>query len=174
MAVAGAAIEQMADLHALRFNLLIKLWEEQDLLAEDTVPVVNVEVLEAWIRQSMSVDLDALVEQPQAKRQRKVSSPTNSIVAIVETEAILQMVNAIESHHQQMIQDLAGEEDPARWARAIADWMADHKPNQQVELGELLRELQMPLVELWFGALLGEFELEQQGEFYEAEVLLRC
>jgi predicted chitinase len=84
------------------------------------------------------------------------------------------MVGAIEVQHHQMTQELAGEEDPLRWASAIAQWMHEHQSNQLVEFGELLRKSQMPWVELWLGALLGGFELEQQGEFYEGGVWLRC
>lgn len=173
LAAAGEAIEQMVDLYALRFHLLMTVWEESNNLPEDALPVLDVEALETWIRQSMLVDLDALVEQPRSQRQRKTPSPIDSVVAVVEAEAVLQMVDAIEAQHQG-IQDLAGEEDPVGWARAIAQWMHEYKPNQQVEFGELLRELQMPWVELWLGALLGGFNLEQQGEFYEGEILLRC
>lgn len=180
LAAAGEAIEQMVDLYALRFHLLMTVWEESDAVSEDALPVLDVEALEAWICQSMSVDFDALVEQPCPKaaqlpqRQRKTLSPSDSVVAVVEAEAVLQMVEEIEARHHQIIQDLASEEDPVGWARAITQWMHEHKPNQQVEFGELLRELQMPWVELWLGALLGGFNLEQQGEFYEGEILLRC
>ncbi|MBD2091122.1 hypothetical protein H6F67_14805 [Microcoleus sp. FACHB-1515] len=176
LAAAGAAIEQMTDLHALRFNLLMTVWEESEALPEDAVPVLEFEALEAWIRQSMSVDLDVLVEQPRAKRQRdrKISSSADSIVAVVETEAVLQMVEAIEAQHHSMIQDLAGEEDPLRWARAITAWIQFHKLEEPIEISRLLHELQMPWVEVWLGVLLGGFELEQHGEFYEGKILVRC
>lgn len=31
----------------------------------------------------------------------------------------------------------------------------------------------MPWVEVWLGVLLGGFELEQRGEFYEGEIFVR-
>lgn len=167
---AGRAIEQMAEIYALRFNLLIGSWEEADSCSGKALPVLDLETLEAWIRQSMSVDLDVLVEQPKSKRNhnKQTHNPTDSILAVVEPEAILQMVEQIEADESQMIQQLAGEEDPAKWSEAIAQWFQSHAPSPQVRLSDLLCQIDMPWVEIWMGLLLGEFELEQQGAFYSA------
>lgn len=54
--VAGRAIEQMAEIYALRFNLLMGIWEQADTLSEQALPVLDLEAIEVWIRQSMSVD----------------------------------------------------------------------------------------------------------------------
>lgn len=168
--VAGKAIEQLAEIYVLRFNRLIGTWEGSDDLAENTLPVVDLEALQAWMRQSMSVDLDVLVEQPKSKRHREKQRlpPTDSVVAVVEPEVILQMVEQIEAdEHSQMIRELAGEEDPAGWSAAIARWLQTHTVEQPVCLVDFYQELSMPLVEVWIGLLLGGFELEQHGQFYE-------
>lgn len=168
--VAGRAIEQMAEIYALRFNLLMGVWEEADSIAEEVLPVIDLEVLEAWVRQSMAVDLDALVDQPKSKRNRGTQTldPTDSAVAVVEPEVMLQMVEQIEAEEQnQMIRQLAGEEDPVKWSAAIAQWLHTHAVGQPVCLVDFYQELEMPLVEVWIGLLLGGFELEQRGGFYE-------
>ena len=174
---AGRAIEQMTEIYALRFNLLIGSWEEADSCSGEALPVLDLETLEAWIRQSMSVDLDVLIEQPKSKRNhnKQPHNPTDSIVAVVEPEAILQMVEQIEQEEQsQMIRRLAGEEDPARWSAAISRWIQHHSPSQPIHLGKLQYSLRMPLVEIWMGLLLGnEFRLEATGDFYCGEVWIR-
>jgi hypothetical protein len=174
---AGRAIEQMAEIYALRFNLLIGSWEETDSFLGEALPVLDLETLEAWIRQSMSVDLDVLVEQPKSKRNqsKQTHNPTDSVVAVVEPEAILQMVEQIEQEEQsQMIRRLAGEEDPARWSAAISRWIQHHSPSQPIHLGKLQYSLGMPLVEIWMGLLLSnEFRLEATGDFYYGEVWIR-
>lgn len=177
LSVAGSAIEQMAEIYMLRFNLLLSIWEDSDCSSEETLPVLDLEALEAWIRQSMSVDLDALVEQPKSKRSRQkpTINPDDSIVAVVEPEAILKMVEQIEAEEQsQMIQQLAGEEDPARWSAMIAQWMQDYVPNQSIHFSQLQDSLKMPWVEIWMGLLLGNgFSLEQRGDFYSNEIWIR-
>lgn len=167
---AGRAIEQMAKIYALRFNLLIGSWEEADSFLGEALPVLDLETLEIWMRQSMSVDLDALIEQPKSKRNhnRQTHYSTDSVLAVVEPEALLRMVEQIEVEESQMIQQLAGEEDPTRWSAAIAQWFQSHAPSPQVRLSDLLCQIDMPWVEIWMGLLLGEFELEQQGAFYSA------
>lgn len=86
----------------------------------------------------------------------------------METEAILQMVEQIEAEEQsQMIRQLAGEENPTRWSAAITQWLHTHAVEQPVSLVDFYQELKMPLVEVWIGLLLGGFELEQRGGFYE-------
>jgi hypothetical protein len=40
-------------------------------------------------------------------------------------------------------------------------------------MADLVYELKMPWVEIWLGLLLGEFDLEQTGEFYQGEILIR-
>lgn len=167
---AGRAFEQMVDIYALRFNLLMAVWEGSDHLLEHTLPVLDVDVLESWIRQSMSLNLDHLIEQQKLNRNRKKQTPdpNNSIVAIVEPEAVLQMVDQIEvEEHSHMIRRLAGEEDPTRWSAAIALWLRTHAIEKSVRLVDFYQELGLPLVEAWIGLLLGGFELEQHGEFYE-------
>jgi hypothetical protein len=173
--VAGQAIEQMAEIYALRFRLLIGIWEDAEPLVEEALPVLDLEALEAWIRQSMSVDLNALVEQPKSTRNRKkpIFDDTDSVLAVVEPEVILQMVEQIEADEQsQMMRQIAREEDPIRWAATIAQWIEANRSHQPISPTNLFRELPMPRIEIWLGLLLGQFELEQIGEFYQGEVFV--
>lgn len=177
LAAAGSAIEQMAEIYALRFTLLLSVREDADCPSEETLPVIDLEALESWVRQSMSVDLDALVEQPKSKRrhQAQTLNPDDSVVAVVEPEAILQMVEQLEAEAQsQMIRQLAGEEDPARWSAAIVQWMQEAVPNQPIHFSQLPHSLRMPWVEVWMGLLLGSgFSFEQRGNFYSNEIWIR-
>jgi len=177
---AGRAIEQMAEIYALRFNLLIGSWEEADSFLGEALPVLDLETLEVWIRQSMFIDLDVLVEQPKSKRNhnKQTHNFTDSIVAAVEPAAILQMVEQIEQEEQsQIIRRLAGEEDPARWSEAIVQWLQEYAPEDFVCLPDLCSGLDMPWVEVLLGLLLGGFVLEQRGDFYsnsDVWVALAC
>lgn len=174
---AGRAFEQMVDIYALRFNLLMAGWEGAEHLLEDALPVLDVDVLESWIRQSMSLNLDDLVEQPKLHRNRKKQTPdpNDSIVAIVEPEAVLQMVDQLEvEEHSHMIRRLAGEEDPTRWSVAIAQWMQEYSLSQPISISKLRLSLNMSWVEIWMGLLLGiGFSLEQTGDFYSNDIWIR-
>ncbi|MBC7973098.1 MAG: hypothetical protein H7Z11_23750 [Verrucomicrobia bacterium] len=151
LGVAGRAVEQMVEIYLLRFNLLMGIWEDADALSEEALPTLDLEALEAWVRQSMSVDLDALVEQPTSNRNRESQrlNPTDSVAAVVEPAVLLQMVEQIEAEeHDQMIWKLAGEEDPTRWSATIVHWMRTNSSSQLVRMTDLICELEMPWVEI--------------------------
>jgi len=174
--MAGRAIAQMAEIYVLRFDVLMGSWEEVNTASDEVLPVLDLEELEAWVRQSMSVDLDTLIEQPMSSRnrERQTVNPTDSVLGIVPADAILQMVELIEEEQSQMIRQLAGEEDPTRWSAAIAHWLKAHAAEKSVRLVDFYQELEIPLVEVWIGLLLGGFELEQQGQFYELSGIWVC
>lgn len=69
---------------------------------------------------------------------------------------------------------MAGEEDPARWSAAIAQWLQTHAIGQPVRLADFYQELGMPFAEVWIGLFLGGFELEQRGQFYELSGIWVC
>jgi hypothetical protein len=51
--------------------------------------------------------------------------------------------------------------------------LASEKPSE-IRLTQLQQALSMPMVEVWMGLLLGDYQLSQQGDFYETEgILLR-
>ena len=56
-------------------------------------------------------------------------------------------------------------EDVSAWVAAIS---AKRKSAPQ-RLIDLQQQLKMPLIEVWIALLLGGFQLEQRGEFYELE-----
>ncbi|MBD1871283.1 hypothetical protein H6F95_29060 [Cyanobacteria bacterium FACHB-471] len=176
LGLAGRAIEQMVEIYALRFSWLMGSWGEADAVSNEALPVLNLGALEVWVRQSMSVDLDALIEQPRSSRNRgrQTLDATDSILGIVSPDAVLQMVEQIEEEQVHMIQQLAGEEDPGRWSAAIAQWLQNYAIEQPICLVDFYQELGMPLVEIWIGLLLGEFELEQHGQFYEVSGIWVC
>ncbi len=177
LGLAGWAIEQMAKIYALRFNLLIGIWEETNVFSGKPPPVLDLEAVEVWASQSMSMDLDTLVAQSESKRNRDklTFNDTDSVAMVVSPEVVLQMVEQIEQEEQsQMIRHLAGEEDPARWSAAISRWIHHHSLSQPIPLGKLQYSLGMPWVEIWMGLLLGnEFRLEATGDFYYGEVWIR-
>lgn len=170
---AGKAIEQIAEVYALKADWLMASWKATREAAEPPLPVLNAEALDGWIRQSMSIDLDVFIDQPVLKRSRRNHQPqaTDSIVAAVDQVSLLEMLDQmeVELNPEQMVRQLAGEEDPVKWSMAIAQWLQEYAPTDSVCLPDLRSELGMPWVEVLLGLLLGNFVLEQRGDFYSNE-----
>jgi len=166
--VAGDALLRIAELCESRAQMLTTEWEEA---YRD--PIVGQGFFAEMVRQTMAVDLSDLMEPvPLRKPRTRTEKQTGSIVATVEKEAVLAMVEQMEQEAEAQMQAVLGvahSEDVSGWAGAIDRWLAQH--SGEVSWDELEVELGMPWVELWLGLLLGGFGMEQRGEFYQRETI---
>ena len=175
--VAGELLLQVADLCDVRAEALMTGWEETH-----RDPIVERGFFADVVRQTMAVDLSDLMEPtPPRKRRTKPSEKlAGTIVAPIEKETLLLWVdqwetevNEDEASQVQQVLATSHEEDVSGWANAISWWM-QAAPDCAVPLAELCRCLNMPWVEVWLGVLLGGFELEQRGEFYQNLIWVKC
>ncbi len=174
----GEALLQIADLCAARAGLLLTEWEEA---YRD--PVVQQGFFTDLVRQTMAVDLGDLMEpipprKPRTKRAKSFETEEGSIVATVDKAALLAMVDqleseaAVEEERQQQVLAIAHDENVSQWIEAIDRKLQD-APDARVSFTELCWGLGMPWVEVWLGLLLGGFELEQRGAFYQAPIWVK-
>ena len=167
--VAGDALLRIAELYESRAEMLTTEWEEA---CRD--PIVGQGFFAEMVRQTMAVDLSELMEPAPLRQPRtQTQKPSATIVATVEKEAVLAMVEQLEQEaemQKQQVLGVAHSEDVSGWAEAISQWLgqqsAARMPWRELELG-----LEMPWVELWLGLLLGGFRLEQRGKFYQRETI---
>ena len=166
---AGNALLRIAQMCESRAEMLMTEWEEA---YRD--PIVGQGFFAELVRQTMAVDFSELMEPaPLRKPRTQTQKPNRTIVATVEKEAVLAMVEQLEQEAEMQKQQVLGvaySEDVSGWAEAISQWLAQQSaagmPWSELELG-----LAMPWVELWLGLLLGGFVLEQRGEFYQRETI---
>jgi len=170
---AGEALLQVAKLCADRADGLMTEWEEA---YRD--PIVGHGFFVDVVRQTMAVDLSELMEPipPRKPRVKSTSKPEGSIAAPTDKEAVLAMVDQLEATAEMMrnqeVLAIAPDENVAQWGEAIAQWLLN-EPERSVLFTQLCRGLKMPWVEVWMGALLGGFALEQQGEFYQSAIWVK-
>lgn len=171
---AGDALLQMAELCVARAGVLMTQWEEAH-----RDPIVEPGFFADVVRQTMAVDLSDLLEPAPVRKQRANSISKleeGSIVAPVDKAAVLAMVDQLEADNEaqkQAVLAITYSEDVTRWTAAISQWL-QAAPNRSVSIAELGRDLKMPWVEVWLGVLLGNFQLEQWGEFYQSPVWVTC
>jgi len=166
--VAGDALLRLAELCESRSELLTTAWEESD-----RDPIVGQGFFAEMVRQTMAVDLSELMPPaPVRKPRTRTAKPTGSIVATVEKEAVLAMVEQLEMEaetQKQAVLGVAHSENVSGWTQAIFRWLGQQ--SSEVSWSELEAGLGMPWVELWLGLLLGGFQVEQRGEFYQRETI---
>jgi len=176
----GKLLLQVADLCAVRAEALMTGWEETH-----RDPIVEPDFFADVVRQTMAVDLSDLMEpaplrQPRTKRIKPTAIQAGSVTTPIEKETLLLWVDQWEAEatedevtQVQQVLAISHEEDVSGWANAISWWM-QAAPDCAVPLAELCHCLNMPWVEVWLGVLLGGFELEQRGEFYQDLIWVKC
>ena len=167
--IAGEAVCQIADLFCDRSSFL---FEELHSRAVKGEPIMADDAFDRYVRQSMVVDFDQFIE-PLQSLPRKIPEPTkhgNSIVGAIDKEVLIQALEresllSVEEEFEQAI-STAHAEDVSAWVEAIAQYIENNF--SPMRLIDLQAALPLSMVEIWLGLLLGDFKLEQRGEFYNA------
>lgn len=164
--VAAAAIVELAEMLDSRSADWFKDWEDKN---SPEGPVLPDDLFAGLVRSTVQLDLDDLIAPPAETKFRKhkphdYPEDDDSVVAEISKDDALALVDHLD------LLELAGEEDPMRWSQAI--WYLLEGSSEPINILKLAELLQMPLVEVWLGALLGGYVLEQKGEFYSKEVWL--
>jgi len=170
---AAECILKIVQIYASRSDWLLSSWEQAH---NPEGPVVAQEMLAGLVRQTMTLDLTALLEAPEPEhRTRRTPSEPGSVVGTVDKAALLQVIEEIEAQSGEAVRcadplSVAHSEDISQWTTAIARRMEQKCDGEAVSLIQLQQALGMPLVEVWLGLLLaeqGQYSLEQRGDFYE-------
>ncbi len=175
---AGKAIAQIVEVFALRSDLILSAWEE---VHNDQGPAVDEEALSGLVRQTMSLDLSELMEEPVAE-QRQRQPPalfTDSVVGPVDKAALLEAFESeielveAQAQAQSAAMAVAHDEDVVGWASIISLWLELRQSAEPISLIQLQQGVGMPLVEVSLGLLLSQqqYEWEQQGDFYDPDGL---
>jgi hypothetical protein len=130
------------------------------------------DAFDRYIRQSMVVDFDQFIEQLQSlpRKSPEQAKSINSVVAEIDKEVLIKSLEqesllSFEEEFERAI-STAHAEDVSAWIEAIAYSL---KINAlPMRLLALQDSLQLPIVEIWLGLLLGDFKLEQKGVFYNS------
>jgi hypothetical protein len=167
--IAGEAVCQITDLFCDRSSFL---FEELHSRTANGEPIMADDAFDRYIRQSMVVDFDQFIEQLQSlpRKSPEQAKSINSIVAEIDKEVLIKSLEqesllSFEQEFERAI-STAHAEDVSAWIEAIAySLKINASPMRLLALHD---SLQLPIVEIWLGLLLGNFKLEQKGTFYNS------
>ncbi|MBD1995928.1 hypothetical protein H6G00_04755 [Leptolyngbya sp. FACHB-541] len=154
-------------------------FEELEATASEDGPLMPEDAFDRYVRQTMEIDLEQFVE-PLASLPRKtserqsLSSEEGSVVGELDQAALLQALDEQMNQYPGLTEaeafnralEIAHDEDVSTWVGTIDQWMQDQRIST-IPLIRLQQSLGMPIVQLWLALLLGEYAMEQRGEFYE-------
>lgn len=153
--VAGEAIAQLAELCAVRAEVLLESWQSRHNPppAARTEPILTEDLLASVLRQTMSLNLEVLLEElePQQRARRTADQePEDSIAGDVDKAVVLEMLDQMEI--KQATLHTAYEESISEWSAIVQRWI-ESQP-QPVNLQRLLHHVELSPVRSWLGLLL--------------------
>jgi len=170
---AGEAIAQLAEIQFARAQWMLNHWEDQwnDCPLEvEEEPVLNDELLSVFLRQTMSLNLDDVMESFTQTRTRQ--NPEDSIAGAVEKQAVLDWLEQ-EEHDKEQALSVAHDENISEWIQLIHKWLKEHQFKAQFStlVGDLQQvDPHLNRVAVWLGLLLGGFALERaEDKFYSRD-----
>ena len=130
------------------------------------------DAFDRYVRQSMVIDFDQFIEPLQSlpRKAAEYAKNSNSIAGEIDKEVLIQALEqesllSFEEEFKQAI-STAHTENISAWIEAISFYIANNF--SPMRLIDLQQALQLPIVEIWLGLLLGNFKLEQRGSFYDS------
>lgn len=176
--VAAEAIAQIVQVFQERSTLA---FEELEATNNNEGPPMPSDAFDRYVRQIMEVDFEQFIE-PLASLPRKVPERSasvheqGSVVGELDQVALLHALDEQMSQHPGLTDvevfnqalSLAHDEDVSTWTGTITSWMVEHRVST-IPLVQLQQAVKMPLVQLWLALLLGEYAIEQRGEFYDVQ-----
>jgi len=131
-------------------------------------PVLDAEELASILRQSMTLNLDDILElPPNISRRARIPNFENgdSLAGVVDKNALLDWVDLTVTPADSPI-EVAHDENIPGWSLRVENYLG--RAAVGLTLLALQQALDMPLVEVWLGALHSKnYQLQQLGNFYD-------
>lgn len=154
----GEVMERLAGLYEAKATLWFDDWEEGNNIEG---PCFTDEMLHGLVRQTQTVDVSSLV-YPSRPPSGRSDAKSESIAGEVDKAKVLAVVDDLASEETVMV---AHDENVSGWLSAVAEQM--RHLDRPIPLLHLHQLLDLSLIQLWLALLLGDYQLEQRGEFYD-------
>jgi hypothetical protein len=172
---AGRAIAQVADIFQVQAGLV---FEELEATAAKDGPRMGADAFDRYVRQSMAIDLEQYVEEPEAlPRQGRLVEAADfySVEESVEKTVLLEVLHEEMVRSDAVMQEealsVAHGEDISAWVEMIRAVLLELP--EGVMLEQLCGMVGLQFIELWLGLLLGGYGLsrvvsQDEEAFYSA------
>jgi hypothetical protein len=165
LAMAGQALCDLAEVCQRRAELM---WTEWQDFYNTEGPIPDEDFLAGLVQKTMFLDISELVRQPKSRKKAFVGGEDrgDSIVEeVTKTEALL-LAGVEEEEKPIPVALLEHDEAAGAWAAALREWMRE-RGVEEVRFPDLMSGVGLSVVKIWLALLLGDFELRQEGGFYE-------
>ena len=130
---------------------------------------MGVDWLQGLTRQTQELDFSDLVQRSYHTSHNvpnEDKTDEDSVAGDAQKQSLLDMLDAMEgTERKRQALAVSHAENISDWVKALSERQIE-SPQRLVDLQQQLR---MPLIEVWIAALLGGYEIEQRGSFYQAQ-----
>ena len=164
--VAGDVLARLSGLCEEKANVFWEGWQDTN---NTEGPVMGGDWLQNLTRQTQELDFSDLVQRSYRTGDRSEADKADEdsvVQAMLEKASVMEMIDELEDT------DLKRQALAVSHAENVSDWvkaLADRQMRSPQRLVDLQKQLKMPLIEVWIAALLGGFEMEQRGGFYQTQ-----
>ena len=158
----GEVLAQLAEICEAKSEILWEDWQDAN---NSDGPVVDGDWLRGLTRQTQEIDFSELVQRSnRSNGEQDESNGADSVVSEVDKQLVLALVDKLTLEEaKEKALAVSHSENVSAWVAAISA----KRSEVPQRLLELQQQLQMPLIEVWIAVLLGGFQLEQRGGFYD-------
>lgn len=163
--VAGQALCDLAEVCQRRAEWMWGDWVDQH---NTDGPIPNEDFLSGLVQKSMFLDISSLVRQPKTRRGAvaAVENEGESVAEEVTKEMALLLAAADEVEPKEAMELQGYDENITAWADAIRAWLK-RQGLESAAIAQLQQGTGLLVVKLWLAGLLGGFEMQQSGGFYD-------
>ena len=161
----GEVLAQLAEICEAKSEVLWDDWQDAN---NSDGPVMDGDWLRGLTRQTQEISFSDLVQRSSIKdiQGQEEGNENDSIVSEVDKQLVLALVDELTLDEvKSKALSVSHAEDVSTWVQALS-MLKGKEPQNLIDLQQ---QLKMPLVEVWIAALLGQFNLEQRGDFYETQ-----
>jgi hypothetical protein len=173
--IAATTIGQVADIFQVQAGVI---FEELDATATNDGPRMAADAFDRYVRQYMAIDFENYLAEPEAlpragRTPKAVEDEFYSVAESVEKDLLLEVLHdeigltEAEAHAEAL--SVAHGEDISLWIEAIRVQLIDVEG--AISFEQLRSRLNLHLIELWLGLLLGGYGLSRvvsDEDFYSA------
>ncbi|PZD70659.1 hypothetical protein C1752_10380 [Acaryochloris thomasi RCC1774] len=167
LAIAGDVFLQISEYYGLRADVLLEGWHDSHSLEG---PIYDID--DGLVRRYMDCD-DGLVAEREPTTRRTFPKAEEFFAEVDDQEALLQELGVgdpLPEPEPEEVFAVIEEEDVGAWVDAIAKVL---QAKDGLVLVQLKEKLELSIGRLWLGLLLGGFDLQQVGEFYSFDIMVK-
>ena len=170
--LAGQRFVEMAEVLEQKAEAMFSDWCDRH---NDDGPIPDEDFLAGLVQETMFLDVSEVVRSPKGRRNVEIDEEVDSAIAEIDKEELLLLLETadveVDPVAQLSVEQLEHDESVGAWIQLVHEFLI--QCGDDVLFSELIEQHLLPRGKAWLAVLLGGFQLNQSGDFYEGVIRVR-